>query len=230
MADWPHVARQMRGTRAVGLSLALALSSAFVAGGCDEEAPVESLPPAYIIGANPRLGIEVPCGTPVNLVFNRDPGLVRSLHADLDPARQTGTRRRFRMGGYYGPVEFVWGDGETLAAYYVSCEASPATLDGTTPDTFDPAIETLNTDGLILHFSEPVVPTAAGWAEMFIVADSAGNERHPSVSADGADVTIRPPAGRPFVAGERYHLTREVLDAGGDVTVIDLEFPMKGDE
>jgi len=214
----------------MGLLLALVMPSALLAGGCDEELPNEGRPPAYIVGANPPLGSEVPCGSPINLVYNRDPGLVRSLQADLDPASQTGTRRRFRIGGDHYTVEFLWGDSETVTAYHVSCEAVPVTLVGTTPDTFEPSASVLNEVGLVLHFDRPLRSVDSGWPETFSVEDSAGNVWRPTVSADGADVTVRPAVGRALVAGERNHLTGRVQDKGGNVTEVDLEFPVvKGD-
>ena len=195
--------------------------------GCGDDIEDDAMPPAYIIGTHPA-GREVFCGQLVNLVFNRDPGLVRSLAAEPHRKDQTGTSRWFRVSRRGDTPEFVWGNGESAAPFYVVCEHEPAVLERVTPDVFGSiSADVLNAEGVTLHFNEPVTPVL----EAFKLTDSAGVELRPTVrGGDDGTVIVLPPARGAFVPGETYRLTGRVEDPGGSETEIDLEFRVVEDD
>ncbi|MBT7100216.1 hypothetical protein HN937_22765 [Candidatus Poribacteria bacterium] len=215
--------------------LSALLACCALSAGCGEEPSDDVRPePAYVIDVRPTPGATICPDGKVIVVFNRDPGPVRCEGGRLDPDGQTGSLRTFRMD--WGPsISFAWPDDGSLTVAYsrLTCgEGGAATLVAVTPDEGGPvSAQVLQANGIVLDFDEPVTPAAAGTRGAFRVVDSTGEEWRPTVTADGARITLQAPRSGVFVPGRAYDVTGSVLDAVGNATDIHFTYhAIDGDE
>jgi len=210
-------------TRIGGFGRLIACLVVACAVGCGEgpgEEQASPEEPAYIIRVKPGPGGILCEGGDVTLVFNRDPGVVRSSTASIAPYSPTGTTRIF-WAAAGRRQEFAWGDGESLSVDYnmVPCEPEPATLDSVSPAYDGPAsLPVLRADGIVLTFSEDVYAPDGDWDLAFKIVPAEGEGWRPSASVDGAEVTLRESAADRFVAGQTSSVQGTVTDRGGNET------------
>lgn len=232
----PHARRQERAVRCAAVLSSLAACIVFAAAaGCGEDAGDDDLllQPAYVIDIRPKPGGIVCGGSTVTVIFNRNPRVVESDAGRLHPAVQSGSTRTFYASGFWR-MSFRWElDGALTVDYApVICRYEPPRLIAATPDEHTSVTaQELEAHGIVLEFDQPVTPAAAGTRGAFRVVDSTGEEWRPTVTVDGARLTVQAPRSGVFVPGRAYDVTGWVFDAAGNATEIHLTYEaIDGDE
>jgi hypothetical protein len=200
------------------------VTCAVLAGGCGED-PVEvEVEPAYVIHLKPAPGATISLCHEITVVFNRDPGLVRSEQARLEPAGQTGAVRTF-SAGYGSTKTFDWDRGSLSVDYSEAiCDPEPPTLDNVVPDQGATATAEDVSGGIVLTFSRPVTPQERDGASTVKMTGPDGWEWVPSATIDGNSVKLAMPAAGTFQPGAMYVVSGTFVDKGGWETDIWLEY------
>lgn len=199
----------------------LTCAALVVALGCADSADDAAPEPAYVLYVQPPTGQAIPDTTEVTVVFDRDPGTVRVTGAKPVPDSPSGSTRVFLPLG--GPIQFTWGDGESLTVEYflMGGETAPATIVSVSPgvDVSAP-LDALRADGIVIEFNVPVYAPQGSWELAFEITDADGESWRPSTTVDGNRVTLREPAVGGFVDGHAYTVTGEVIDGQRNATLI----------
>jgi len=190
----------------------------FTAGCSEDDAPPQ---PAYIIHIWPQPGSTIPTWTEVTLVFNRDPGPVQTTGVQVLRASPSGTTRVFEALG--PPMQFTWGDGESLAVEYTVLygHAPSVTLDSVSTGVDHSApLEELRSNGIVMVFSEAVYAPDGHWASAFEITDADGGSWRPHITVVGSSVTLRETDTDKWADGHTYTITGTVASRRGDETDI----------
>ena len=212
-------------TFALVLAALFALSLMVGCGGGEDD--TEDTAAAEFSSANPAGGSEIAANANITLTFSADPGDVTANGAAAAGSGKTRTVAGPHPEGAL-TLNIAWtnGDGSHTLNYTVKAadNTPPEVTGGTVEDgqeDVDP--EPLNTDGIVVDFSEDVTGNIALQTE-------AGDAVGWIGKVEGTKGTLDPVAGKEIGNETTYVIAGKVSDAAGNEIDVSITFTTKGKE
>ena len=197
-------------------ALVIGLSTLLTACGGDDEGDGEPEVDAVFTSATPASG-EVPEGSVIALVFDKDPG---TLVASAGTVGGAGANRTVTAAA--ATITLTWGEAGTVTLTYTLTApdtTAPSLTDSTPADgasDVDPAA--INGSGIILEFDEDIRRTS-----LEVQSDGVSIGSWPA-TRDGGTVTLTPAGGAQLVNETSYEVVGTVEDAATNSTDVSISF------
>ena len=197
---------------------AIALSLSLLTACGDDEGGGGDDTDATFSGATPASG-EVPAGSAVTLAFSKDPGAVTASAGTISGA---GTSRTLTLPNTPGAVSITitWGSAGSASLSYTlgAPDTEAPTLVSSSPSDGDSDVDpgSINADGIVLTFSEPVSGTIQ------VTEDGANLNWRAQPGGSSADKTLTP--GSDLVNEKTYEVVIDVKDGGGNALTTSISF------